>query len=137
MVSIVKKKHEIDVSEWVSRSFDHLKSAKVTYEEELYDDSVFHAHQSIEMILKASWLRLLRKTPPAGRRGHMLHVLYTKSLRKHVKLNEEQIEFLVNLTPHYLNSRYPELLWKATPTYAKKVLKKAEEIVQCFAQKLS
>jgi len=131
------EKHKIDVSEWVARSLDHLKSAKVTYEKGLYDDSVFHSHQSVEMILKASWLKLLRRTPPTGRRGHMLHVLYTEALKKHVRLNEEQVEFLIDLTPHYLNSRYPELLWKATSTYAKNALKKAKEIVDCFVQKLS
>jgi len=128
---------KIDVSEWIERSLKHLDSAKATYEKGLYDDSVFHSHQSIEIILKASWLYFLRKMPPTGRRGHMLHALYSNALRKHVRLNKRHVEFLIELTPHYLNSRYPELLWKATSSYAKSVLKKAEEVVKCFLEKLS
>lgn len=128
---------KIDVSEWVRRSLDHLEAARVTLEKGLCDNSVFHSHQAIELVIKAAWLQLLRKTPPTGRRGDMLHLLYTPSLKSHVKLTEEQTEFLIELSPHYLNSRYPELLWQATPSYARKTLRKAEVVVKCFAKKLS
>lgn len=128
---------KIDVSEWINRSLRHLKSAKITFREELFDDSVFHSHQAVEMILKASWLYFLKRTPPTGRRGHNLFILYPSSLKKHVKLSKVQIEFLIDLTPHYLNSRYPELLWVATKSYAGKSIKKSEELVECFVKKLS
>lgn len=130
-------KSKIDVSEWIKRSLENLESAKATLERGLYNNSVFHSHQAIELILKAAWLRFLRRLPPTGRRGHMLHSLYTTSLRKYVKLTKKETEFLIELSPHYLNSRYPELLWEATSSYAKNTLEKAEVIVKCFVKKLS
>lgn len=128
---------KIDVTKWINRSSEHLKLAKIAFKEGLFNDAVFHSHQAIEMVLKASWLYFLRRTPPSRGTGHDLFALYPRSLRKHIKLTKRQVEFLIDLTPHYLNSRYPELLWLATKSYAQKALKNAEKLVECFVKKLS
>lgn len=69
-------------------------------------------------------------------RTHALCVIH-RIVKKYVRLSEEQVEFLFDLTPSFSYSKYPELLWKATSEYVKNALRKAEEIVECFVQKLS
>lgn len=133
----MSKKEKVDVSDWINKTKENLRMARTAFDEGLYNPSVFYCHQSVEMILKASWLAFLRRTPLTGRNGHNLFRLYPKNLQKRVKLTKRQIDFLIELTPHYLNTRYPELSFSSTRTYAKRCLRITEGIVKCFLEKLS
>jgi HEPN domain-containing protein len=96
----------------------------------------FMAHQSIEKILKAYFVKINNKTPPFSHRLSLL----AKKASLYELFSENQKAFLDILEPMNIEARYPthkELILKSlTEARCTEILKKSEEIQVWIKKKL-
>jgi HEPN domain-containing protein len=96
----------------------------------------FMCHQAIEKILKAYYIKALGETPP------YTHNLLTLARRSNLfdQFSESQVEFINELVPLNVDSRYPEYkekIWKTLTTEkCKTVLNKSNELLLWIKRKL-
>jgi HEPN domain-containing protein len=80
---------------------DDLEDAGILLRAGRYASAAFHAHQAAEKALKAAIIELKRELPPK------IHNLI--ALARHLEVSDEEIlEALRRLNPHYRVSRYPD-----------------------------
>ncbi len=87
--------------QYTELAYSHLNAAEVLLREGLYELSVFHLHQALELLIKA----ILIKRGYKPLKTHALHLL-AKSLS--IELTQRELDFLRELTLHYYASRYPD-----------------------------
>lgn len=85
---------------WLKQAQHDLKMAEKNIEIEGYDVAAFLAHQSVEKLLKAIFVVRGRKIPKTH---------YIDELAKELKLKNEIIDSLSELTVDYTFSRYPDV----------------------------
>jgi HEPN domain-containing protein len=116
---------------WIEMSEYDLKTAKWMYRVRRYLYVGFMCHQSAEKILKAKFVAAY--PPEQLPHSHKLIELAKKSDVLE-RLTDAQKEFLRELTPLNVESRYPRSKDKAfailTRQYCKELLKRTEEIVR-------
>ena len=93
--------------DWMRQAERNLKSAKVNYEVELYEEVCFEAHQAAEKALKAL-LNYLNK----GRRGASVTFLVKES---GLQLDDDLLNCLKYLDKHYIPTRYPDVYDEGAP----------------------
>ncbi len=87
--------------EWLKAAEDDLEDARTLLRAGRYAGAAFHAHQAAEKALKALIIELRREVPPR------IHNLI--ALARHLSIDDEDIlEALRRLNPHYRISRYPD-----------------------------
>ncbi len=87
--------------EWLKAAEDYLEDARTLLRASRYAGAAFHAHQAAEKALKALIIELRREVPPR------IHNLI--ALARHLGIDDEDIlEALRRLNPHYRISRYPD-----------------------------
>lgn len=87
--------------EWLRAAEDDIEDAKTLLRAGRYAGAAFHAHQAAEKALKAAIIELKRELPPK------IHNLIALARRLGVD-DEEILEALRRLNPHYRVSRYPD-----------------------------
>ena len=87
--------------EWLRAAEDDLEDARVLLRAGRYAGAAFHAHQAAEKALKAVIIAVRRELPPR------IHNLL--ELARILGIEDEQlIETLRRLNPHYRVARYPD-----------------------------
>ena len=87
--------------EWLRAAEDDLEDARVLLRAGRYAGAAFHAHQAAEKALKAVIIAVRRELPPR------IHNLL--ELARILGIEDEQlIEALRRLNPHYRVARYPD-----------------------------
>lgn len=90
-----------EVREWIRAAEDDLEDAIVLLKSKRYAAAAFHSHQAAEKALKATVIVLKRELPPK-----MHNLIY---LARILNIDDEQLlEALRRLNPHYRISRYPD-----------------------------
>lgn len=89
--------------DWYSDALEDSKEANDAFERNRFNWAVFAAHQAVEKALKAAIIVLKKEKPP---KTHDLIELLRYS---NIKLSEDLIDLLGELTPYYVISRYPKL----------------------------
>ncbi len=121
---------------WIELSDYDIKTANVMLHGKRFLYVGFMAHQSIEKILKACFVKNNDKTPPYSHRLSLL----AKKASLYKLFSEEQKEFIDMLEPMNIEARYPshkELLLKSlTEARCIQILQKAEELQIWIKQKL-
>lgn len=87
--------------EWLRAAEDDLEDAKVLLRAGRYAGAAFHAHQAAEKALKAVIIAARRELPP--RIHNLLELARILGVR-----DEELLEALRRLNPHYRVARYPD-----------------------------
>ena len=122
---------------WVELSDYDLATARVMLNGGRFLYVGFMAHQSIEKILKAYFVKNNDKTPPFS---HRLSLLAKKGALYEL-FSEDQKDFIDILEPLNIEARYPthkELLMNSlTEARCVQILKKTEELQAWIKQKLS
>ena len=90
-----------ETGEWLRAAMDDLEDAKVLLKAGRYSGAAFHAHQAAEKALKAAIIELKGQLPPR------IHNLLELARILGVD-DEEVIEALRRLNPHYRVARYPD-----------------------------
>ena len=128
--------NEKTIKYWISVSDYDFETAKAMLEARRYLYVGFMAHQSIEKILKAYYVKMIQETPPYS---HNLLLLAERATLKN-DLSEEDIEFLSLLNPLNIEARYPkykdELLNSLTTEKCEEILLKTERFQKWVKQKL-
>jgi HEPN domain-containing protein len=125
------------VKYWLELADYDLATAGALLEKERFLYVGFMCQQVIEKALKAYWHFSLGTIPP---KVHGLSYLLDKTeLTKSLK--EESLDFIDELEPLNIQSRYPEykdaLLGKMDSAYTKSILKRTEDLYAWLKTKLS
>jgi len=122
--------------DWLEAALVDLREAGEAYRRGSYHLAVFLAHQAVEKALKAYIMGARRFRPP---RSHdLVELLDVAGL----KLPPNDEEGLVELSPYYTISRYPNAglrrPWREIPRgVAEKFVALAERVVSVVKEKLS
>ena len=120
--------------EWVKQAKYDLETAKAMFKSRRYIYVVFMSHLSIEKILKALFLKRLKKFPP---KTHNLLYLVEKI---GLDIPEKLYNFIFMLNRVSVPTRYPEDLSKMLKEFnkrrAEKILKNTEEVFLWIKEKL-
>ena len=87
--------------EWLRAAEDDLEDARVLLRAGRYAGAAFHAHQAAEKALKAAIIVVRRELPP--RIYNLLELARILGIE-----DEELLEALRRLNPHYRIARYPD-----------------------------
>ena len=98
---------------WTDAGDYDLKSARVMQKTGRYVYTAFLCQQALEKYLKAMYLQRTSKEAP---RSHNL--VYLAGLLE-LKLTEERLELLTELTSYYIEGRYPDYKNKVSGTVKK------------------
>ncbi len=113
---------------WAERAIYDLDTARAMLESKRYLYVLFCCQQAVEKMLKAIIVKRSQELPPR------LHQLVRLAERAQVPLNEEQADFLRELSTHYIQSRYPEeiedISSQLSVQQARQVVKQTEEMVR-------
>ncbi len=101
---MAQKKHleREEVRLWLADSEDCVKVAQQNFELGNYHVAAFFVHSALERALKAAVVAFREKTPP---KTHNLKRLYF-DVKDRVKLSQEQVDFLGEITPASQTARY-------------------------------
>lgn len=91
-----------EIKLWRDQAAADMKTAEINLREERYYASVFFCQQAVEKALKALFLKRSRNPQASEMFSHSLIFL-----GKSVKAPEKFHTFLRDLTPEYVNTRYP------------------------------
>jgi len=94
-----------DVAWWLQSSKDDYRSAVHLYRAGLHANAINLLHTATEKALKAAILSI-GKRYPIGAEGHKLSVLYDM-IKPRMRLNRELKDVILQLTPLYLPTKYP------------------------------
>lgn len=92
---------EIEI--WIEDANYDLETAKDLFEKKRYSYAVFLSRQSVEKILKANYLFVLKKPFP---KEHNLLIIAENSMKE---IPKEIKDCIVFLNPHYTITRYPDV----------------------------
>ncbi len=124
------------VQYWVDIAEYDLDTAKSMLKSKRYIYVGFMCHQAIEKILKAYWQFTNNHIPP---KTHNLSYL-AKETGLNELFTEEQIDFIDEIEPLNIETRYPvyrdELMKKLNREYSKNILKKSSELFKWIKSKL-
>ena len=118
--------------EWIIKSQNDLKAAKIIYKEKGPGDTLcFHCHQAVEKYLKAY---LIFKNIHFEKIHHLwqLAKLCAKTDKDFLDLEED----FKTLDAYYIESRYPPEVRFYSREECKNVLNLAEELTQFIANKI-
>jgi len=122
-----------EVQQWRDQANADLESARFNQKGERWYLVVFLCQQAVEKALKAYYLQE-HKTGP----GNMHSLIF---LAKETKIPEKFFRFLRELTPQFVNTRYPDAAY-GTPaelydkSIAGETLKKTEEVMRWLASRI-
>ncbi len=91
-----------EIKVWWEQSQADIKTAEIMEKEGRYYASVFFCHQAVEKSLKALFLKKSRNPQASEMFSHSLIFL-----GKSAKIPKNFHSFLRDLTPEYVNTRYP------------------------------
>ena len=109
---------------WLEFAQQDLKDAEILFENKRYSGCIYHCHQAVEKLLKAT---LTEK----GERIPKTHDLLDLLKQSQIKYTKEILEFVQELNPYYNPIRYPDtpkVLIKFPRQKALKILKLTKEI---------
>ena len=124
------------VTYWVELSDYDLETAEGMMQIRKYLYVGFMCHQAIEKIFKAYYSKLTKEAPP------YVHKLIYLSKRGGFfdLLNEEQINFILEVEPLNIEARYPEykerLAKRLTPFYCEYLIKQTKALQQWIKEHL-
>lgn len=125
------------INYWLDLADYDLATANALLEKERFLYVGFMCHQVIEKALKAYWHFSIGTLPP---KVHGLSYLIDKIGLKSF-FSEEQMDFIDELEPLNIQSRYPEyrekLLQEMDAVYTKTILSKTKELYSWIKTKLS
>lgn len=121
---------------WVDLAEYDLETAKVMLESRRFLYVGFMAHQSIEKILKAYFVKVQGKTPPFT---HNLSSLVSRAELKKL-ISEKQLELIDILDPLNIEARYPthkeQLLRSLSEERCRDILEETKELLTWIKSKL-
>ena len=124
------------IAYWKELSDYDIETADAMFNSKRYLYVGFMAHQSIEKILKAYFVKITGETPPFS---HSLSYL-AKKAKIYECFSEDQIDFIDTLEPLNIECRYPthkeQLMKSLTEKKCKEILYKAKELQQWIRRKL-
>ena len=127
---------EEKVAYWVDLSDYDLETADAMFETKRYLYVAFMCHQVIEKIFKACYSKLKEETPP------FTHDLTSIADRAGFfeMLDDEQKDFIEQIGPLNIRTRYPEdkneLAKKMTKTVCENLMAKTQELHQWTKEKI-
>lgn len=137
MAKPVRRAERDEVRLWQSDSDDCMRVAEQNFELGNYHVTAFFVHSAVERALKAAIVAFKLKTPP---KTHNLKGLYLE-VAGQVRLSEEQIDFLGELTPASQTARYVDVAM-ALPreVYSRRLVKRylslARQILAAIRKRL-
>ena len=127
---------EEKIAYWVELSDYDLETAEAMFETRRYLYVAFMCHQVIEKIFKAGYSRLKEETPPFT---HDLMLIADRA-GFFERLDDEQIEFIEQISPLNIRARYPdykkELVKKLTKTSCENLMTKTQKLQQWTKEKI-
>lgn len=123
---------------WILDAERSFLTAENNFKLKFYEVAVFYCQQCLEKLLKGSTIHFLKRLP---KKTHRLMTLY-KPLRKHVQLDKDLEDFLVQITPYYFITRYPDTAMGPpyeviTKSFAEDCISKTRRILSCFLKNIS
>jgi HEPN domain-containing protein len=89
-----------EIKDWLKQAEADLRKAEILYNAGEFDGVAFNSHQSVEKSLKALFIKTKGESKP----GHSLIYLAIC-----LKVPEEMISGIRDLSPEYLVARYPDI----------------------------
>ncbi|MFO7753997.1 MAG: HEPN domain-containing protein [Desulfobacteraceae bacterium] len=121
---------------WVELSDYDFETANVMFKGKRYLYVGFMAHQAIEKILKAYFVKTTGKTPPFSHRLSML----AKKAFLYESFSDAQKDFIDILEPMNIEARYPtnkkQLFKSLTEERCRSIIKQTEELQLWIKKKL-
>ncbi|MDR2233482.1 MAG: HEPN domain-containing protein [Tannerella sp.] len=128
--------NEEKVEHWTGLSDYDLETADAMLQTKRYLYVGFMCHQVVEKIFKACYAKRKEETPPYT---HKL-ILLAQQGDFYGELNEEQIDFLLEIEPLNIEARYTEykerLLRRLTPTYCETLINRTKMLQQWIKTRL-
>ena len=127
---------EEKITYWVELSDYDLETTEAMFKTKRYLYVAFMCHQVIEKIFKAWYSKLKEETPPFT---HKL-IYLAQHGGFYDLLSEEQIDFILEIEPLNIETRYPEykkrLLQRLIPTYCEKIIKQTKILQQWIKKQI-
>jgi len=127
---------EEKVKYWIELSNYDMETSKVMFKTKRYLYVAFMCHQTIEKIFKAYFSKLMEETPPYT---HKLTYLAQHG-GFYDLLSEEQQNFVTELEPLNIETRYPEykkrLMKRLSPYYCEMLVKKTKTLQKWIKEQL-
>lgn len=99
---------------WTDSAKDALEAAEIMFKKEKFAFSLFFGHLSLEKILKALVIKNTKQHTP------YIHKLETLAELAGLELNDEQIDFLCQVTSFNLEGRCQEYIEKIKKIFTQK-----------------
>jgi len=128
--------NEEKVAYWVDLSEYDIETAEAMQKTKRYLYVGFMCHQVIEKIFKALYSKIKEETPP------FIHKLLSLAEQGDFLnlLSEEQINFILEVEPLNIKTRYPEykeqLARRLSPAYCEMLIKKTKELQKWTKEQL-
>jgi len=124
------------ITYWIELSDYDLETGIVMFNTKRYLYVGFMCHQVIEKIFKANYQKLKEETPPYT---HKL-IYLAKHGNFYDKLNEAQIDFLLQLEPLNIEARYPEykerIARRLTHKYCETLIEQTKTLQQWIKEQI-
>jgi len=121
---------EEKIAHWADLSNYDLETANAMLQTKRYLYVAFMCHQAVEKIFKACYAKNKEETPPFS---HDLEYLAIKA-DIYGQLSDEQIDFILELNPYNIETRYPEykqeLLDRLSPSKCNELIDNAIKLLQ-------
>ena len=98
----MKQHFEKTIKYWLDGSSKDFEAANVLFEKKLYSQALFFCHLSLEKMLKALFMKRIRKIPP------FIHDLRRLAELAGLELSKERQEILDKIFTFNISARYAE-----------------------------
>jgi len=110
----MKQNFQKSIKYWQESSSKDFKAAKSLFEKKLYPQCLFFCHLTLEKLLKALVIKVIKKHPP------YIHDLRKLAEVAKIDLTEERQKFLDEISIFNISGRYPEEKFEFYKKYNKK-----------------
>ena len=121
-----------ETERWVKLAKEDGQMAKAALDERVYRPSVFHSQQMMEETLKAIWIQQREGGYPP--KEHKLPVLAREIAQE---LDEEEWEFLADLSEQYSPTRYGDVMLEYSYEQAEDYYQRASKICEQLLARLT
>jgi len=129
---MTKEQH---IAYWVNIADDDWRRKELLFNANDYVFSLYLAHQTLEKLAKANWVRTHQENIPP--KVHNIVYLLEQS---DINLGEETMKFLEDFNNFQLSGRYPDytndIFRKCTKEFTCEQLEKIEEVRTCLLKML-
>ena len=116
-----------EVNDWMNKAEHDLNTARVNFQQGVYDAAAFFCQQAIEKALKALYIKKFKR---------LIKVHDLVFLGGKVGLPKKLLEFCEEISSYYVETRYPDTYADFEENKVSSAIKKSEKVIRWVKEKI-